>query len=669
MGIAAGYGAVLGGGTTTPGTTVTQDHIFPSTQARDDYFTLNATRLSELITGTPIIVTISGTPRFQTWGAETPTQISDYSATNWTTEDAIDGARILTLLNAISNIRVQTREQSDTTNSVSGLTVDRLPVATATGLSDSAARYVGGNLFVPGQPGFEATGFDVGELLRLSESAGFLSYISGLDSIRRTLIGFRTPPTAASSRPRRLALTQAERQVDIQANLSGSFTEAEVTQRYTIPDQGRINAIQLFSTTAITNLRIRINNISPGTAGTVKYIPNRQAWLDGAGGLDFTPGGELRIRIDDSPLFSGPNQVYELTIRKGSGTLQGTTAAGPAFVIRMQNGTLTELADLNDVSDRLTQLVDTPTAAGTDGQILQWMAGNLINTAAPQSGIRFGIINTFFPGTITGIEIGSGLQASLIGSTTGRIALDTLADVSLTNWNHQTLPAGRIPSTTHVWYTFTDNTEVTRQLPSETGLAAGWHAYFSNDSTNTNFIIQGNFRGDLSSITVRYGRGVEISYNGTIFLEGPQRQESTVSSFAEWQNNPLIPGMSYSTRAGIAFTAGQNIFNMEATGITADTINRLINVRSPSNYTIDIPTLASENRGDIPVNDGFAFFNETSGGTLTIRPRSIDEIRLGSVNYTATNSMILAGGASVTLVRTNDNLWTVTVSSGTITRG
>ena len=121
----------------------------------------------------------------------------------------------------------------------------------------------------------------------------------------------------------------------------------------------------------------------------------------------------LNIRIDDSPLFSDANQVYELTIRKGSGTLQGTPAAGPAFVIRMQNGTFTELADLNDVSDRLTQLVDTPTAAGTDGQILQWMAGNLINAAAPQSGIRFGIINTFFPGTITGIEIGSGLQASL----------------------------------------------------------------------------------------------------------------------------------------------------------------------------------------------------------------------------------------------------------------
>ena len=125
MGIRAGYGVDLGGGTTppTPGTTVTQDHIFPSTQARDDYFTLNNTRVAELITGTPIIVAISGTPRFQTWGAATPADTNAYVNTNWTTEDAIDGARILALLNALSDIRVQTQEQADTTNSVSGLTV------------------------------------------------------------------------------------------------------------------------------------------------------------------------------------------------------------------------------------------------------------------------------------------------------------------------------------------------------------------------------------------------------------------------------------------------------------------------------------------------------------------------------------------------------------------
>ena len=108
---------------------------------------------------------------------------------------------------------------------------------------------------------------------------------------------------------------------------------------------------------------------------------------------------------------------------------------------------------------------------------------------------------------------------------------------------------------------------------------------------------------------------------------------------------------------------------MEDNGVTVDMLNRLIRARSSSDYTVDVPTLASENRGDIPIGGGYGFFNETGGGRLIIRPRSVDEIRRGSINYNFSNPLVLASGASVTFVRTNDDLWTVTVSSGTITRG
>ena len=115
----------FGGSTAgTPGTTVTQDHIFASTTERDDYF---STRLSELVTGTPIVVTVSGRPVFQTWAAAVPADADAYNAANWATQDAIDGARILQLLDAMPTISVQTQAQSDTTDSVSGLTVGRVP--------------------------------------------------------------------------------------------------------------------------------------------------------------------------------------------------------------------------------------------------------------------------------------------------------------------------------------------------------------------------------------------------------------------------------------------------------------------------------------------------------------------------------------------------------------
>ena len=277
----------------------------------------------------------------------------------------LTGAQILALLNAMSGISIQTTAQSETTNSLSNLSAGRFPIATASGLVDSDLRILNTELFLPGRPYIEASGLDLGEVIRVSESAGAVSYISSLDSIRRTLLGFRAPTNAPSSRPRRLALTQSEQQLDVQANVSEPMAGTELGGNYTINRQGRINAIQFFSQTAVFDLRVQ------NTSGfdIVKYIPSREAWDNSEGGLDFTPGGQLLIRLDDSPLFSAANQVFNIAIRKGSGTLLGSGGV-PAFVVRIQDGVYRDSADLDDVPDTIGELDDVPATRGTAGQVL-----------------------------------------------------------------------------------------------------------------------------------------------------------------------------------------------------------------------------------------------------------------------------------------------------------
>ena len=529
-----------GGGSGGP-SRVTEDHIFQSAQARDDYFTANVSRLAELITGTPIIVVISGAPRFQTWGAITPTQLSAYSNTNWATQSAINGAEILSLLNAMSGISVQTTDQSETVNSLSNLSTGRFPIATARGLVDSDLRIINQELFVPGRAYIEATGLDLGEVTRLSESAGSVSYTSILDRIRHTLIDFRSPANAASSRPRRLALTQAERQFDIQANVSDPMTANELGGTYTINQLGRINALQFFSQTAVFNVRIAI------TSGfdVVKYIPSREAWDNGTGGLDFTPGGELLIRIDDSPLFSAANQIFSITIRKGSGTLLGFGGL-PAFVIRIQNGTYTELADLNDVPDNIGDLDDIPNARGTTGQTLavnadasglQYITPTLlalsdtpaafgaaglvlaVNTARNALEFVAQVAANSFAGltdTPTTLTAGQYFRVNTAGN-----ALEQVRDPS--RWDHRVAPiTGTLSADHHVWYRNTNVTSFSVDLPTLTAADEGWDMVWQNDTAQGQTFLDGNFGGTVSSHLVASNERVLISFNGTIFTVGPR---------------------------------------------------------------------------------------------------------------------------------------------------
>ena len=315
MGVRAGYGIVFGEGDTTA--TLTEDHIFESTTVRDAFF--NPDRLNELITGTPIVINAGSGAQFQIWGGTTnPTT---YDSSQWTDSLNITGAQIVNLVNAEDDANILTDDQSNAIDGILGLTENRIPAASPTGLKDTNHRLIGNDLFVAGRLISEAGTVSLGELVNLSESGGFLSLVNAIDGARYNFLDYLVPTTAASSKPRRLALTGSESRVVLSSETDTSNQSRELTATYTTSANGRINALIVNTSLGYTNLRIRISNVSPDNAIAVKYIPSRQAWIDGSGGLTTTGAGEKIIRIDDSPLIYDNGRQYSITYRMSSGDL------------------------------------------------------------------------------------------------------------------------------------------------------------------------------------------------------------------------------------------------------------------------------------------------------------------------------------------------------------
>ena len=354
---------------------VSQDHIFESTESRDAYFTDN---LDELISGTPIIVNTDQGVQLQTWGGTT--NPDSYDNSMWAEALNITGDQIVNLIGGTADANLLTDPQLNTLTSVSGLTENRIPAATAIGLADTRHRIEDDNLFVAGSLEVESGTIALGELVSLSESGGLVSYTNSIDGIRRNLIDQLTPTTEASGRARRLALSGAETRQVISSGSDSSIESTEITASYTTQQAGRANAIIISSFSGINNLRIRITSTSPGTPATVKYIPSRESWVNETGGLnvsdssDPTTVSEHTIRLDDSPLVYDVGRTLEVAYRIESGDLAGSNGI-PFLAALIQQGGFSELADRADVPDSITDLTYTPDTLGTVNQVLAVNAG------------------------------------------------------------------------------------------------------------------------------------------------------------------------------------------------------------------------------------------------------------------------------------------------------
>ena len=319
------------------------------------------------------------------------------------------------------------------------------------------------------------------------------------------------------------------------------------------------------------------------------------------------------------------------------------------------------------------RLIDTPAALGTAGQLpaVNSAGDGLVFIDAPTGGTGTGTLEIRDNGTPVSTDtsvLNFGSEFGIL--ITGRIATITLPSGISISWNHQTFLAGTLLSTNRVWYRHTANSLLNANMPNTAGLTQGWHAFFANDSSSGEIGLFGNFAGGLGRIFVEPNRGKEISWNGSEFLEGPERRLRTTRNFRSFSANPVTPGQSITLPDGNTYNAGTNGFNSNASDAVRDHV-RNTNVRLNNNaaYTFDLPLLTPATLGSTPLNSGYEV--EADGrGIVTLRPQSDDEIIvMGGRHYNFTVPMFVNPGARVAIRRLNNNQWIVFDSAGSITGG
>ena len=321
------------------------------------------------------------------------------------------------------------------------------------------------------------------------------------------------------------------------------------------------------------------------------------------------------------------------------------------------------------------RLIDTPAALGTAGQLpaVNSDGDGLIFIDAPTVGTGTGT------GTLevrdNGTPVSTNINTLNFGSIfdiliTGQTASITIPGGTGINWRHQEFRAGILSVLSRTWYRQTSNNLVNARMPSTDFLPAGWHAFFANDSNSGEMALFGDFDRGLGRVFINPNRGREISWNGTIFLQGSDRQFTASRNFRSFSGNPVNPGKVITAPDGSTYTAGANGFNSNESDIVRNHV-RNTNIRLTNNirYTFDLPLLTSATFELTPIDSGYEI--EADGSTtVTVRPLSDDEIIImDDRHYNFNSPMFVRRNARVAIRRLNENQWIVFDSSGSIAGG
>lgn len=208
-----------------------------------------------------------------------------------------------------------------------------------------------GSLLAPVGFSVESGSIDFGDVLRLSESAGFLAFDNMVDDERYQLLDYAVPRNAPSSKPYYFKLIEAERKA-LNTDGDSVVTANPLFFEYTTVLTARTNSITFKATQAMTNVRLRITDKASGVA--VKYFPSKSAWVDGVGGTTFEVGDNILDFQDTSLIFqAGTDIIFD--IMADSVSLSATDGK-PKFSAMVQAGVFVGVADANDLTDIQAQI-------------------------------------------------------------------------------------------------------------------------------------------------------------------------------------------------------------------------------------------------------------------------------------------------------------------------
>lgn len=214
-----------------------------------------------------------------------------------------------------------------------------------------------GSLLAPVGFSVESGSVDFGDVIRLSESAGFLAFENMVDKGKYQLVDYAVPRTGASSKPYYFKLIEAEKVFQATSGNS-NLTANPLTFEYKTQLTARTNALTFNATARMLNVRLRITDKSSGVA--VKYFPSKSSWITGQGGTTFESGNNT-LDFQDTALILQAGTTLVFDIQADSISLSGSNGI-PAFSGTVQQGIFIGVADTNDLANLQSQIdsVTTP---------------------------------------------------------------------------------------------------------------------------------------------------------------------------------------------------------------------------------------------------------------------------------------------------------------------
>lgn len=279
--------------------------------------------------------------------------------------------------------------------SLTNVPVGELPYKTLDGtFAGSRMRVLDdGSLLAPPGFGVESGSVKFGDVLLLSEAAGFLAISNLINDRQYTILDYYTPRTAASSVPTAFMAPAPAFSFVAQPDDSVNLTTDPLFFDYTIQNTGRTYSLFMRIFSAMSNVRIRISQISNDVA--LKYVPSKEAWETEEGGLEWVIGDNT-FDFGDTPLIFTAGQQIRFEIRATTMALKGNASGIPYFGGSDQIGEFRDvlMADqytATDVRDKLTTLTGTnrlPMSAIKDGVTsVAGRLGDVVLTASDVAGL------------------------------------------------------------------------------------------------------------------------------------------------------------------------------------------------------------------------------------------------------------------------------------------
>lgn len=192
-----------------------------------------------------------------------------------------------------------------------------------------------GSLLAPPNFGVESGSIKFGDVITLSEAAGFLAIQNHLKVQTYNLLDYATPRDGASSVPATFHLIEAERVFVAQSDDTVNVTVSPLVFQYSVQNTARTNAMTWRSYAPMTNVRIKISQVSNGVA--LKYLPTKEAWTTETGGMTWA-AGDNTFDFDDTPIILNTGDMLKFEMYATSISLKGNASGVPYFTATLQAG-------------------------------------------------------------------------------------------------------------------------------------------------------------------------------------------------------------------------------------------------------------------------------------------------------------------------------------------